>query len=187
MDLSKEQILQIIEFIIDDDDLSPDKFLRFASESNHWGIDGFKKNIRTTIRVFNLDDDDIDFIYHVYYDNNDLLLKDNLTVDNMVIPIKKNYQFTTKCLVSKSGFEYYEYNQKLYSEKSIYWLYDQGDFYPNDGKLVDEDESMYEMLEWEIEDFNVLSGNNVKESKEDRLKKLLMMKEIVDRKIKELI
>jgi hypothetical protein len=46
---------------------------------------------------------------------------------------------------------------------------------------------MYEMLEWEIEDFNVLSGDDVKESKEDRLKKLLMMKEIVDRKIKELL
>jgi hypothetical protein len=100
---------------------------------------------------------------------------------------KKDYEFTTKCLVSTSGFEYYEYNRKLYSEKSIYWLYEQGDFYPNDGKLVDEDESMYEMLEWGIDEFKVLSGNDVKESKEDRLKKLLMMKEIVDRKIKELL
>jgi hypothetical protein len=41
------------------------------------------------------------------------------------------------------------------------------------------------MQEWEIYDSSI--KNNVKESKEERLKKLLMMKEIVDRKIKELL
>ena len=28
----------------------------------------------------------------------------------MKIPVKQNYDFSTRCLVSKSGFEYYEYN-----------------------------------------------------------------------------
>jgi hypothetical protein len=41
------------------------------------------------------------------------------------------------------------------------------------------------MQEWEIYDSSI--KYNVKESKEERLKKLLMMKEIVDKKIKELL
>ena len=41
------------------------------------------------------------------------------------------------------------------------------------------------MHEWEIEDSSI--NENVKESKEERLKKLLIMKEIVYRKIKELL
>jgi hypothetical protein len=88
-------------------------------------------------------------------------------------------------MYSKSGFEYYEYNENIYSLKSIYWKYENGSFYPNDGKLVDEAEGNYEMHEWEIEDSSI--NENVKESKEERLKKLLMIKEIVDRKIKELL
>jgi hypothetical protein len=88
-------------------------------------------------------------------------------------------------MYNKSGFEYYESEENIYSLKSIYWKYDNGSFYPNDGKLVDDDSSDYEMLEWEIYDSSI--KNNVKESKEERLKKLLMMKEIVDRKIKELL
>ena len=88
-------------------------------------------------------------------------------------------------MYSKSGFEYYSYKKNIYSIKSIYWEYDQGDFYPNDGKLVDEDEGNYEMHEWEIWDSSI--DDNVKESKEERLKKLIAIKEIVDKKIKELL
>ena len=186
MDFSKEQMLQIIEFIIEEDDCDTGLFTKFLSESNHWGIDGFKRQINTSIKIFNLDDDDIDFFYHLYAENFDLILKDQLTVENMKIPVKQNYDFSTRCLVSKSGFEYYEYKRYVYSEKSIYWLWEQGDFYPNDGNLVDDDINNYEMHEWEIEGFQ-LSTDNVKESKEQRLKKLLIMKEIVNKKIKELL
>ena len=185
MDLSKEQILQIIEFIVNEDDCDTGVFAKYINESNYWGIYEFSNQIKTTKKIFDLDEYDIDFLFHVYSDNYDLILKDNLTVENMVIPVKKNYDITTKCMYSKSGFEYYEYNENIYSLKSIYWKYENGSFYPNDGKLVDEDEGNYEMHEWEIEDSSI--NENVKESKEERLKKLLMIKEIVDKKIKELL
>ncbi len=185
MDLSKEQILQIIDFIVNEDDCDTGVFAKYINESNYWGIYEFSNRIKTTKKIFNLDEYDIDFLFHVYSNNYDLILKDNLTAENMVIPVKKNYDITTKCMYSKSGFEYYEYNENIYSLKSIYWKYENGSFYPNDGKLVDEAEGNYEMHEWEIEDSSI--NENVKESKEERLKKLFMIKEIVDRKIKELL
>lgn len=184
MDLSKEQILQIIDFIVNED-CDTGVFAKFTNESNYWGIYEFSNRIKTTKKIFNLDEYDIDFLFHVYNDNYDLILKDKLTAENMVIPVKKNYDFTTKCLYSKSGFEYYAYQKNIYSIKSIYWEYENGDFYPNDGKLVDDDSNNYEMHEWDIDDYSI--NKNVKESKEERLKKLLMMKEIVDKKIKELL
>ena len=55
MDFSKEQILQIIDFIINEDDLTPDKFVKYENEFNHWSIEGFAKNIKTSVRVFDLD------------------------------------------------------------------------------------------------------------------------------------
>jgi hypothetical protein len=185
MDLSNEQILQIIDFIVNEDDCDTGVFAKFISESNYYSIEGFSNLIKTTKRIFNLDRYDIDFLFHVYNDNYDLILKDNLNAENMVIPVRNNYTITTKCMYNKSGFEYYESEENIYSLKSIYWKYDNGSFYPNDGKLVDDDSSDYEMQEWEIYDSSI--KNNVKESKEERLKKLLMMKEIVDRKIKELL
>ena len=185
MDLSNEQILQIIDFIVNEDNCDTGVFAKFISESNYYSIDEFSNLIKTTKRIFNLDRYDIDFLFHVYNDNYDLILKDNLNAENMVIPVKKNYDVTTKCMYNKSGFEYYESEEYIYSLKSIYWKYDNGSFYPKDGKLVDDDSSDYEMQEWEIYDSSI--KNNVKESKEERLKKLLMMKEIVDRKIKELL
>jgi hypothetical protein len=186
MDLSKDQIIQIIEFIIDEDGVTPDMFSKHLNQSNVWAIEGFSKSIKTSIRVFDLSSDNIDFIFHCYSENYDTILKQNLNLDNLIIPEKKNYDFTTRCMYSKSGFEYYAYKKNIYSLKSIYWEYDQGDFYPNEGKLVDEDESgSYEMHEWEIWDSSI--DNNVKESKEERLKKLIAIKEIVDKKIKELL
>lgn len=185
MDFSKEQIIQIIDFIISEDDLTPDKFVKYGNESNVWAIEYFSNNITTSVKVFNLDSDDVDFIFHFYLENYKKILDNSLTVENMVIPVKKNYDLTTKCMYSKSGFEYYSYKKNIYSIKSIYWEYDQGDFYPNDGKLVDEDEGNYEMHEWEIWDSSI--DDNVKESKEERLKKLIAIKEIVDKKIKELL
>jgi len=161
------------------------KFYKLLTLLNYWGIYEFSNRIKTTKKIFDLDEYDIDFLFHVYSNNYDLILKDNLTAENMVIPVKKNYDITTKCMYSKSGFEYYEYNENIYSLKSIYWKYENGSFYPNDGKLVDEAEGNYEMHEWEIEDSSI--NENVKESKEERLKKLFMIKEIVDRKIKELL
>lgn len=185
MDFSKEQILQIIDFIINEDDLTPDKFVKYENEFNHWSIEGFAKNIKTSVRVFDLDSENIDFIFHCYLENYKKILDDSLDVNNLIIPVKKNYDITTKCMYSKSGFEYYEYQKNIYSIKSVYWEYELGDFYPNDGKLIDEDEGNYEMHEWEIWDSSI--DKNVKESKEERLKKLLIMKEIVDKKIKELL
>lgn len=185
MDLSNEQILQIIDFIVNEDNCDTGVFAKFISESNYWSIEGFSNLIKTTKRIFDLDSYDIDFLFHVYNDNYDLILKDNLNAENMVIPVRNNYTITTKCMYNKSGFEYYESEENIYSLKSIYWKYDNGSFYPNDGKLVDDAEGNYEMHEWEIEDSSI--NENVKESKEERLKKLLMMKEIVDRKIKELL
>ena len=185
MDLSKEQILQIIEFIVNEDDCDTGVFAKYINESNYWGIYEFSNLIKTTKRIFNLDEYDIDFLFHVYNDNYDLILKDDLTAENMVIPVKKNYDITTKCMYSKSGFEYYAYKENIYSLKSIYWKYENGSFYPNEGKLVDDDEGNYEMHEWEIVDSSI--SDNVKETKEEKLKKLFMMKEIVDRKIKELL
>jgi ligand-binding SRPBCC domain-containing protein len=150
-----------------------------------WGIEEFEKRISTSKKIFNLDEYDVDFLFHVYNNNYDLILKDKLTAQNMVIPVKKNYDITTKCTYSKSGFEYYAYEKNIYSLKSIYWEYNHGDFYPNDGKLVQDDDINYEMFEWEIDDASI--NENIQESKEERLKKLLIMKEIVDRKIKELL
>jgi len=185
MDLSKEQILQIIDFIVNEDGCDTGVFAQFMPESNMWGIEEFEKRIPTSKKIFNLDEYDVDFLFHVYNNNYDLILKDELTAQNMVIPVKKNYDITTKCTYSKSGFEYYAYEKNIYSLKSIYWEYNHGDFYPNDGKLVQDDDINYEMFEWEIDDASI--NENIQESKEERLKKLLIMKEIVDRKIKELL
>ena len=87
MDFSKEQMLQIIEFIIEEDDCDTGLFTKFLSQSNHWGIDGFKRQINTSIKIFNLDDDDIDFFYHLYAENFDLIL----TFDFIVSDITKSF------------------------------------------------------------------------------------------------
>jgi hypothetical protein len=96
MDLSNEQILQIIDFIVNEDNCDTGVFAKFISESNYYSIEGFSNLIKTTKRIFDLDSYDIDFLFHVYNDNYDLILKDNLNAENMVIPVKKNYNITTK-------------------------------------------------------------------------------------------
>ena len=52
MDLSKEQILQIIEFIVNEDDCDTGVFAKYINESNYWGIYEFSNLIKTTKRIF---------------------------------------------------------------------------------------------------------------------------------------
>ncbi len=48
MDLSKEQILQIIDFIVNEDDCDTGVFVKYINESNYWGIYEFSNRIKTT-------------------------------------------------------------------------------------------------------------------------------------------
>lgn len=191
MDLSKDNIISIIEFLIEEDGITPDVFDKITKHKRST-IDEFNMDSKTTRRVFDLYEADVDFIFHVYLDNYDLIKSGNLTVDNIKIPQEKNFKIETECTFHKSGFEYYKYKKKLFSINSLWWYYDTGDFYPNDGELINEEYTDYEMSDWHIYKFEEVkdlkeSIENVSESREDKLKKLFMMKELVDKKIKELL
>lgn len=191
MDLSKDNIISIIEFLIEEDGITPDVFDKITKHKRS-AIDEFNMDSKTTRRVFDLYEADVDFIFHVYLDNYDLIKSGNLTVDNIKIPQEKNFKIETECTFHKSGFEYYKYKKKLFSINSLWWYYDTGDFYPNDGELINEEYTDYEMSDWHIYKFEEVkdlkeSIENVSESREDKLKKLFMMKELVDKKIKELL
>jgi hypothetical protein len=190
MDLSKDNIISIIEFLIEEDGITPDVFEKISKHKRS-SIEEFNKQIRTTRRVFDLYVSDVDFIFHLYLDNYDLIKSGNLTENNIKLPQEKNFNIVTECTFHKSGYEYYRYKEKLFSINSLWWLYDTGNFYPNDGELIDEEETHYEMDNWDLSKFEEIkdlkeSIENVSESREE-LKKLFMMKELVDKKIKELL
>jgi len=191
MDLSKDNIISIIEFLIEEDGITPDMFNKI-SKYERMSIDEFNNQIRTTRRVFDLYEADVDFIYHVYLDNYDLIKNGNLTENNIKIPELKAFKIETECTFHKSGYEYYRYQKELFSINSLWWHYDTGDFYPNDGEFINEEDAHYEINDWNIFKFEEIkdlkeSIENVSESREDKLKKLFMMKELVDKKIKELL
>lgn len=191
MDLSKDNIISIIEFLIEEDGITPDEFDKL-NRYERSAIDNFSNQTKTTRRVFDLYEADVDFIYHVYLDNYDLIKSGNLTEDNIKIPQEKTFKIETSCTVHRSGYEDYRYKKKLFSIKSLWWHYDTGDFYPNDGELINEEDAHYEMNDWHVSKFEEVkdlkeSVENVSESREDKLKKLFMMKELVDKKIKELL
>lgn len=191
MDLSKDNIISIIEFLIEEDGITPDVFEKI-SKNKRMSIDDFNNNTKTTRRVFDLYESDIDFIFHVYLDNYNLIKSGNLTENNIKIPELKAFKIETECTFHKSGYEYYRYQKDLFSINSLWWHYDTGDWYPNDGELINEEDANYEMSDWNISKFEEIkdlkeSIENVSESREDKLKKLFMMKELVDKKIKELL
>lgn len=191
MDLSKDNIISIIEFLIEEDGITPDVFDNIAKHIRS-AIDEFNSSTKTTRRVFDLYESDVDFIFHVYLDNYNLIKSGNLTENNIKLPQEKNFKIETECTFHKSGFEYYRYKKKLFSINSLWWHYDTGYFYPNDGELINEEEAHYEMDDWVISKFEEINDlkesiENVSESREDKLKKLFMMKELVDKKIKELL
>lgn len=191
MDLSKDNIISIIEFLIEEDGITPDVFDNIAKHIRS-AIDEFNSSTKTTRRVFDLYESDVDFIFHVYLDNYNLIKSGNLTENNIKLPQEKNFKIETECTFHKSGFEYYRYKKKLFSINSLWWHYDTGYFYPNDGELINEEEAHYEMDDWAISKFEEINDlkesiENVSESREDKLKKLFMMKELVDKKIKELL
>ena len=191
MDLSKDNIISIIEFLIEEDGITPDVFDNIAKHIRS-AIDEFNSSTKTTRRVFDLYESDVDFIFHVYLDNYNLIKSGNLTENNIKLPQEKNFKIETECTFHKSGFEYYRYKKKLFSINSLWWNYDTGYFYPNDGELINEEDAHYEMDDWTITKFEEITDlkesiENVSESREDKLKKLFMMKELVDKKIKELL
>jgi len=191
MDLSKDNIISIIEFLIEEDGITPDVFDNITKHIRS-AIDEFNSSTKTTRRVFDLYESDVDFIFHVYLDNYNLIKSGNLTENNIKLPQEKNFKIETECTFHKSGFEYYRYKKKLFSINSLWWHYDTGDFYPNDGELINEEDAHYEMDDWAISKFEEINDlkesiENVSESREDKLKKLFMMKELVDKKIKELL
>lgn len=191
MDLSKDNIISIIEFLIEEDGITPDVFEKITKHIRS-AIDEFNSSTKTTRRVFDLYESDVDFIFHVYLDNYNLIKSGNLTENNIKLPQEKNFKIETECTFHKSGFEYYRYKKKLFSINSLWWHYDTGYFYPNDGELINEEEAHYEMDDWVISKFEEINDlkesiENVSESREDKLKKLFMMKELVDKKIKELL
>lgn len=181
MNFSKEQILQIIDFIINEDNITTGMFALIIDN----GISDFYEQIKTSRKIFNLTRSDVDFFYHFFEANYNLILKDNLTIDNMVVPVENEYTFYVSCDVVKYGKENYRYTENLYSEKSIIYNYENGTWDPNDGKLIDEDYDEYELNGWNITD--IFISKNITETNEERLKKLLVIKEIVDKKIKELL
>jgi hypothetical protein len=130
--------------------------------------------------------DDVDFIFHVYVENFDLIEESELTPDNIQIPERVESVIETRCYVSKSGDENWEQTGDWYSEHSVWWDYYYGNFYPNEGNLIDDDYNRYDMDEWEVRRFKPLE-KNTNESREQRLKKLFMLKELVDKKIKEIL
>lgn len=186
MDLSKDNIISIIEFLIEEDGITPDVFDNIAKHIRS-AIDEFNSSTKTTRRVFDLYESDVDFIFHVYLDNYNLIKSGNLTENNIKLPQEKNFKIETECTFHKSGFEYYRYKKKLFSINSLWWHYDTGYFYPNDGELINEEDAHYEMDDWVISKFEEINDlkesiENVSESREDKLKKLFMMKELVDKK-----
>jgi len=46
MDLSKEQILQIIEFIVNEDDCDTGVFVKYINESNYWEFMNFPTELK---------------------------------------------------------------------------------------------------------------------------------------------
>jgi len=183
--LDKEKIIDIIDFIITEDGCDPETFNEYMNDSYN-GIEEFFNKIRTSKKVFDMHHEDVDFIFHVYVDNFDLIEDGELTVDNIELPEPVDSVVQTRCFVSKSGDEIYQQRGNWYSEHSVWWDYYMGHFYPNDGDLLDSDYNRYEMDEWEISEFRTLE-KNTNESKEQRLKKLFMLKELVDKKIKEIL
>ena len=183
--LDKEKIIGIIDFIISEDGCDPETFNEYMNDT-HNGIEDFAQKIRTSKKVFNMGHDYVDFIFHVYVENFDLIEESELTPDNIQIPERVESVIETRCYVSKSGDENWEQTGDWYSEHSVWWDYYYGNFYPNEGNLIDDDYNRYDMDEWEVRRFKPLE-KNTNESREQRLKKLFMLKELVDKKIKEIL
>ena len=191
MDLSKSNIISIIEFLIDEDNITPSTFTSIT-KTNRDSIDNFNHLAKTTRKVFDLSEADIDFLFHTYLENFFLIEKNELSESNISIPTRKKFEIITECSVHTSGFEDYRYQKELFSINSLWWHYDTGDFYPNEGELINEDTADYELNDWNVSKFQQINNleesiKNVSESREDKLKKLFMMKELVDKKIKELL
>jgi hypothetical protein len=188
MDLNKEQILQILEFFKEMNTITPEVFEGLTGLK---GMLNFHDIVSRDFKYFNLQKESekyADFFFHLYGLNLDKIKNDTLTVDNLQIPQLKPYSFDLVqyvTLLEKQIYTFKKYD--AYSQNTIRWDYYMGVFDHTDGVFEDEQIIDMDVTDSELKNFKVNNSNSVKESKEDKLKKLFKMREIIDNKIKDLI
>jgi len=188
MNLNKEQILQILEFFKEMDTITPQVFEGLIGLK---GMIRFHDIISPDLKYFGLQNESekyADFFFHLYGLNLDKIKNNTLTVDNLQIPQLKPYSFDLVVNVNVNKAEIYTFKDyEAYSQNTIRWDYYSGVFDFIDGEFESEETYDSDVIDVNFENFEVDNSNSVKESKENKLKKLFKMREIIDNKIKDLI
>lgn len=190
MDISKEKALDILEFIIDSGEFDLSLF-KFYSKVNS-AVQKFDEHYGKLLKYVNISDsDEIDFVFHLVLENIDLIENNTLSIDNIVIPTLQKFVMEYTVVVNKTDGEYWRDTFDGYSEKSIYYSEENGDWHPSDGDFVDSETRDSEIVDWWYDSVVPYKKelDNVNESKmsnQDKVEKLIKMKKIIENKIKEL-
>lgn len=190
MDISKEKALDILEFIIDSGEFDLSLF-KFYSKVNS-AVQKFYERYGKILKYINISDStQIDFTYHLVLENIDLIENKTLSVDNIIVPKLQKFVMEYTVVVNKTDAEYWRDTFNGYSEKSIFYDEESGNWYPTDGELVDSETTDYGIADWWFDSVVPYKKefDNVNESKisnQDKVEKLIKMKKIIENKIKEL-
>jgi hypothetical protein len=190
MDISKEKALDIIEFLIDSEELNLLSF-KLSSKTNS-AVQKFDERYGKILKYINISNStEIDFTYHLVLENIDLIENKTLSVDNIIVPKLQKFVMEYTVVVNKTDAEYWRDTFDGYSEKSIYYSEENGDWYPTDGEFIDSETRDSEIADWWYDSVVPYKKefDNVNESKisnQDKVEKLIKMKKIIENKIKEL-
>ena len=190
MDISKEKALDIIDFIIDSGQFNASLF-RFYSKLNS-SVAKFGEMYGKLLKYISMsNDDEIDFVFHLFLENIDSIENNTLSIDNILIPELQKFIMEYTLVTNKTDAEYWRDSFNGYSEKSIHYESENGNWYPTDGELQDSETRDSEIADWWFDSVVPYKKefDNVNESKisnQDKVEKLIKMKKIIENKIKEL-
>jgi hypothetical protein len=188
MEISKDKAFDILEFIIDSGDFYLDEFKSLKKKNS--SVWDFAQKFSKLLKYINMDDEDsVDFVYHLIDFNLNKIGNSSLNSENIIIPELKMFRMEYTVVTNRTDAEYWEDRRKGYSDKSIYWDHENGDWHVIDGTLVDAETRDNEIADYWFDSIVPEQEQSIKEhveTNQQKVEKLLKMKKIIENKIKEL-